>query len=34
MDSFDIAQWADAHSHRGDGAKLFPAGQLDALKRY
>lgn len=34
MESFDIAQWADAHSQRGDGANLFPAGQLEALKRY
>ncbi len=34
MDSFDIAQWADAHSQRDDGAKLFSAGQLDAIQKY
>ena len=33
MDSFDIAQWADAHSQRDDGAKLFPAGQLDVIQK-
>lgn len=34
MDSFDIAQWADAHSQRDDGAKLFPPGQLEVIKKY
>ena len=34
MDSFDIAQWADAHSQRTDGAKLFPPGQLEVIKKY
>ena len=33
MDSFDIAQWADAHSQRDDGVKLFPAGQLEAIHK-
>ena len=33
MDSFDIAQWADAHSKRDDGAKLFPAGQLEVIRK-
>ncbi len=32
MDSFDVAQWADAHSQRDDGAKLFPADQLEAVQ--
>ncbi|CAL5224600.1 g7311 [Coccomyxa viridis] len=34
MDSFDIAQWADAHSKRDDGAKLFPAGQLEVIRKW
>ncbi|CAL5224599.1 g7310 [Coccomyxa viridis] len=34
MDSFDIAQWADAHSQRDDGVKLFPAGQLEAIHKW
>ena len=34
MDSFDIAQWADAHRHRDDGAKLFPAGQFEVIRKY
>ena len=33
MDSFDIAQWADAHSKRDDGAKLFPPGQLEVIRK-
>ena len=33
MDSFDIAQWADAHSQRDDGAKLFPAGQPELIRK-
>ena len=33
MDSFDIAQWADAHSQRDDGVKLFPAGQLELIQK-
>ena len=33
MNSFDIAQWADAHSHRDEGAKLFPAGQLEGIQK-
>ena len=34
MDSFDIVQWADAHSQRDDGAKLFPAGLLEDIQKY
>lgn len=31
FDSFDIAQYAEAH---GDGAKLFPASEKEAIARY
>ena len=34
MDSFDIALWTDAHSEREDANKLFPAGQLEDIRRY
>lgn len=32
-ESFDIAQWADDHSLRGDGARLLPAHQLMDIRR-
>lgn len=32
-ESFEIAQWADAHSKRAEAASLFPAGRVEEIKR-
>jgi glutathione S-transferase len=33
-DSFAIARWADAHSHRADRARLIPDADHDRIERY